>query len=92
MSYQGRWEHWSEGKGWTLRIGPLFKGEISYTYRRDRYGYSCSLNGADLGFFPKLEDARQRVEWEVWNQLRLSADGLRAFSASSGFQTIGLVL
>jgi hypothetical protein len=51
MSYQGRWEHWSEGKGWSLRIGPLFKGEISYTYRRDRYGYACRrrLRGTRAG-------------------------------------------
>ena len=87
MSYQGRWESWSEGKGW---IGPLFKGEISYTYRRDRYGYACRLNGSDLGFFPKVEDARQRVEWEVWNQLRVSAEGIKVFFERSEFAPIGI--
>ena len=92
MSHQGKREHWSEGRGWSLRIGPLFKGEIVYGYRRYHYGYACTLNGADLGFFPRVEDARHRVEWEIWNQLRVSAEGLKLLFEQSKFAQIGVSL
>jgi len=52
----------------TMRIGPVFRGEATYSDGKGRW--SCSLNGEAMGGYPALAGAKARIDWEIWNRLR----------------------
>jgi hypothetical protein len=63
----GAWVAWelTDGslKGWSLKVWPVFDVQIRY----ERYdpGYHLSINGAPLGKWPKLDDAKAGAENEI---------------------------
>jgi hypothetical protein len=85
----GKWmnEAWNSAtKGiWTLRCGPLYsielvRGPLSGSGRFATV-WQGTVNGT-LVAHADLENAKVKVDWLIWNELRISADGLPAHSGT----------
>jgi hypothetical protein len=76
----GHWADKRDGdrvRGSTIRIGPVFAGEVSYAAFSNGWGWKAALNGQDMGGYPTIEQAKARIDWEVWNRLRQTEDGYK---------------
>jgi hypothetical protein len=85
MAYgEGEWrnEAWDEAtKGiWTLKCRPLYSVELVRGPLRGsgRFGmvWQGQVNGT-LVAHADLEKAKAKVDWLIWNELRVSADAYR---------------
>ena len=77
-----RYEAWDEATKeiWTLQCGPLYSVEL---VRRPLRGsgrpgmyWQAQVNGT-LVAHADLEKAKAKVDWLIWNELRVSADAYR---------------
>lgn len=80
MLRSGEWEdRYRDGDparvviGSTLRLPPVFYGEVFYGTRREggatQYWWT-SLNGEPMAGFPTIDMAKACIDHEVWNRLR----------------------
>ena len=77
---EGQWDEPYElrGKLWQLKCGPVFTADISHLWHGQQYCHRPTLNGEALGYYPKLDRAKARVEWEIWNRVRQMKPAYRA--------------
>jgi hypothetical protein len=83
---EGRWREWKspEGGGFVMRVGMIFACEVSF--REDTW--AAMLNGQYMGGYGCSEHARARLDWEVWNRMRLAEKGLaRIVERESAWRT-----
>ena len=80
----GEWrnEAWNEAvKGiWSLRCGPLYSIELVRGPLRGSGHYGVVWHGdvnGTLVAHSDLERAKAKVDWLIWNELRVSADAYR---------------
>lgn len=87
MSYgEGKWLDYrssrtGEVEGSTIRLGPVFQGEVYHQYKDGWSGWRAALNGEDMAGYPTLAGAKARIDWEMWNRLRQVREGYEALLA-----------
>jgi hypothetical protein len=87
MSYgEGRWLDYrssrtGEVEGSTIRLGPVFQGEVYRQYKDGWSGWRASLNGEDMAGHPTFAGAKARIDWEIWNRLRQTREGYEVLLA-----------
>jgi hypothetical protein len=81
---EGHWrnDEWDDaGKGiWTLKCGPLYSVELVWGPAKGsgRYGmfWQGDVNGTYVAHCD-AEEAKAKVDWLIWNEMRLSADAYK---------------
>lgn len=75
----GKWNDWrgSDTMGSTIRVGPIFSANIVHACVNGCYRWQCSLDGGDMGCYPTLGGAKARLDWEMWNRVRLARPGFK---------------
>ena len=87
MSGEGIWREWAaetgrQERGSSLWVGGVFHGEVSYHAEiAGKAHWRPTLNGQALGGYPTMEAAKARVDWEIWNRVRLMKPGYVALLA-----------
>ena len=66
-----------EIKGSSLNLPPVFYGEVVHKERDGAMYWWATLNGQDKGGFRTIVDAKARVDWEIWNSVRLMIPGYK---------------
>ncbi len=75
--------HWTDRRdgdrvqGSNMRIGPVFAGEVTYAAFGTGWAWKASLNGQAMGGYPTIEQAKARIDWEIWNRLRQTEEGYK---------------
>jgi hypothetical protein len=77
----GKWVDWTnrarEITGSSLNLAPVFFGEVAHKERDGEVYWWAMLNGQIKGGFPSLAQAKARVDWEIWNSVRLIVPGYK---------------
>lgn len=89
----GEWrDHDGRGgqKASTVLVGSIFQGEV-YFERSDKGGFwYASLNGQKLAGYPTMERAKARVDFEIWNRIRLAVSPYkRVLARRASWEGIG---
>jgi hypothetical protein len=90
----GQWREYSDASGTvigaTLHLGPVFQGEVSWgEYAKGMY-WRAHLNGQVMGGYPTMAAAKERIEWEVWNRIRIMIPSYRRVMARRELRKIGV--
>jgi hypothetical protein len=85
MGGDGVWRDYdgNDVRGSTISIGLTWRGEV-YLDKPDRDGkryWEARLNTKPLVGFPTIEQAKSRVDWQIWNEMRLAEHGHAAVAA-----------
>ena len=90
----GQWRDYPDAggalKGSTLRIGPVFQGEVSWgEWPKACTGERTSTAKLWRGY-PTMAAAKERIEWEVWNRIRIMIPAYRRVMARRELRKIGV--
>ena len=83
MADQGHWNDYQNKEGRivssTIHFGPVFRCEVSHSWcaEMNASAWRCLLNGEALGHYPRIEQAKARIDWEVWNRVRQMVPGYK---------------
>lgn len=86
MSFEGKWRDYGPGgepHGSSIQVGQTWGGEVFYD-KPDRDGkryWTAKLNTKPLGGFPNMAEAKSRVDWQIWNEMRLAQEGYKLVAA-----------
>lgn len=73
MHGEGEWRKLWDSDTWELRLDPVFRAYVSPVDGK----WKPTLNGIELSLYPRLERAQARIDWEIWNRLRMIREGYR---------------
>jgi hypothetical protein len=65
---------------WEVAFGPAFSATLT---REGGYPvrWRVTVNGQNFGTYQRVEDAKARADWEVWNRVRQMVPGYRVLLA-----------
>jgi len=83
---EGQWRDYRSSQtgqvvGSSIRVGPVFQGEVYHQTKDGWSGWRATLNGEDMAGYPTLAGGKARIDWEIWNRLRQARRGYEALMA-----------